>query len=147
MPLVKRDQSNKFIESYEINSFRVDLDNKIVNVQMSKYILSSSGIPTASDFSYQIADKTENKTEPEVVQQTVPKRDSSGAIIHDENGNPVTETIEVTVEKIVPVEIKAFSEIISTLTSGKPLYEEIKKALYESFIKYELKDGTGFVIE
>lgn len=147
MPLVKRSQTGDFVESYEINSFTVNLDYKNISVQMTKYSTSTSGVPVASDFVYTIQDRVEQEQKQETVTKEIVQRDSSGAAILDDKGNPVMTTIEHTVQTTFDVEIKEFTELVTTATSGKTFYNEIQEALYKSFIAHYLNGETGFLIE
>jgi len=145
MALVKK-QNDQFIESYEVNGFNVDLDQKIIIVRMSKYTFRENGFPTATDFSYEIIDKTEMVPIIKMVEVKKVIRNELGSIIMDESGNPKLETVSEEKETMEEKEIKAFTEIISETTSGQSLYKEIQKAIYGSFQKYSLKDSS-FIIE
>lgn len=145
MALVKK-QNDQFVESYEVNGFNVDLDQKLLIVKMSKYVFKDNGLPTASDFSYEIIDKLENQPVKKLSQVKKIKRDKDGAIMMDQQGNPILEESLEEIEELEETEIKAFSEIVSLKTSGESLYKEIQKAIYDSFQKYHLKDES-FIIE
>ena len=145
MPLVKRN-NGEFVESYDITGFSVNIANKAITVALNHHTISTSGVPSTSQASYQIFDHTEHTMVNETKEVQVPSRDSSGAIVMDKSGNPVMVPQLVTVPTQVPNEIKSFSEIVAVVTTGNSLYKEIQSALYASFKKYQLKDDT-FVIE
>lgn len=146
MALVKRDSSGKFLESYEIFHFSADLDKKSIVVSLTHYTGTPSGVPTAVDINHVIFDRQDIIATVKPVERMVLSRDKSGAIIMDKNGNAVL-VPQVTDEAVgEKVQINAFTEIVSAMTSGKSLYKEIQSALYASFKKYQLKDDT-FVIE
>jgi hypothetical protein len=146
MPLVKRNQEEQFVESYEIKNFKADLENFNILVEMTKYSLSEKGLPTSEKIVHKITDFKELSVEDTQQIVKINKRSGDGSILMDDGGNPITEEATVSVKKQVNKDIKAFSEIVTFQTSGLSLYEEIKNAIYSSFRKYYLKDES-FIIE
>jgi hypothetical protein len=146
MPIVKK-KDGKFVESYEINSFNVSIDQKSITVILSKYTLNGSGVPTAEDFSYMISDRKDFIPKTEIKEIPTIKRSENGAIIFDSEGNPIVELKPTSVETSEQVTLNALSEIMAGMTSGKNLYTEIKLALYKNFIKYYLNDSKEYTIE
>lgn len=147
MPLVKRTLYSAFVESFGINGFTVDLDQRIITVRMTRYTTSESGVPTASDFVYIIQDTVKQEHVKETVPKEIAKRDSSGAVVFDENGSPIPIKVEQEVSRVVDVETKEFTNMITTLTSGGTIYKEIQDVLYKSFVSGYLNGDTGYTVE
>lgn len=147
MPLVKRDKSGNFLESYEIKNFRVDLDEKTILVNLVKHIVSSSGVPSSEPSVFKIQNFKRLETEKVESETSIAKRNADGSIIMDEKGNPVLESSVIVLERPVYRDVQQFSEIATQLTTGESLYKEIQNAIYSSLLTYNLGENEDFKIE
>lgn len=141
MPLVKRD-NGVFKDSYEIESFFVDLGKPEIVVHLSKYSIKDNGIPFTEKIMYPIRNEEVLEIKNKYSEEMFTERNEDGSLKMDDSGNPVLKAVQVEKEYLEKVDVKKFDEVMIAITSGQSIYKEVRKALYDSFEKYYLKDET-----
>lgn len=140
MILVKRDDEQKISESYEVFALNIDFDKKTINASMTHYRIQDNGIPIANDSIFVLFDGKDYETS--MISKKLPtaKRNSDGAIIFDDKGNPIIENILMDVPESKEVMVSSFSEVINSSSTGT-IMNSLKKGVLQAFQKYKLKDS------